>query len=164
MRELVEAYAISNVRLVEGGPTRQESVWRAVQEASTTRVITHNAALPFVTPRLVENVVREDCDCVTTVTPVHESICRGGDFAEEALDRSRLRYINSPQSFRTEVLRTCHELARIDGYRSVSDCELIMHYGYKARFVPGNEMNFKITHPEGPDCGRGSPEEPRNHA
>ena len=147
MQDLFKEHGITNVRIVEGGATRQESVWLALQHVSTERIISHNAVLPFVTRRLVDNVVKENYDCVTTVTPVHKSVCRGNGFAEEVLNRSELCYIDSPQSFHTEALYSCHERARHDEYSAVSDCQLLVHYGHRVRFVRGNETNFKITTP-----------------
>lgn len=148
MAELLTSHGISGALLVEGGATRQESVWKAVRAAKTDRVLTHNAVLPFVTPHLVNRITQENYDCVTTVTLVHESICSGEDFAEEILDRSRLRYINSPQCFDRMVLLACHEKARLEGYKAVSDCQLLMHYGHTIRFIQGPETNFKITTPK----------------
>lgn len=145
MSELLAEYRITNFIVVEGGEVRAESVRNGLEHVVTERVITHNAALPFVTKRLVDQVVAEDYDCVTTVTPLEHNLCEGEAFGERVVPRSRLKLINTPQSFRTRVFRECHERARRDGYSPQTDCELMLHYGRTVRFVPGTSANFKIT-------------------
>jgi len=145
MNGILSEYRISNFVLVKGGEVRAESVRNGLDRVRSERVITHNAAMPFVTKRLVDQVVAEDYDCVTTVTPVEYNLCEGEAFAERIVPRAHLKLINTPQSFRTRVFRECHERARRDGYIPQSDCELMLHYGQTVRFVPGTANNIKIT-------------------
>lgn len=142
---MLRKYEITNFEIVYGGATRQDSVRLSLEHARTKRVITHNAALPFVTQTLIDQVVREDFPCVTTVTPVHQSLCRGGEFAEEIVPPQHLMWINTPQSFQTEAFRECHRRANQDRLVVRTDCELMLHYGYQVKFVPGVPENFKIT-------------------
>ena len=145
VNELLLAHRITNFELVRGGDTRQESVRLALEHVSSERVITHNAALPFVTQELINNVVREDYPCVTTVTPMLYGLCRGDEFAVEMVQPEGLKLINTPQTFHTQVFRECHRKAYEDQVTFKSDCELMLHYGYPVRFVEGNLKNFKIT-------------------
>lgn len=145
MNEILSEHRISRFVLVQGGEARAESVRRGLDRVQSERVITHNAALPFVTKKLVDQVVAENYDCVTTVTPVESNLCEGEAFAERIVSRARLKHINTPQSFRTQVFRECHEKARREGYVPLSDCELMLHYGHTVRFVPGATTNIKIT-------------------
>lgn len=147
VNDLLLRHRITNFELVLGGDTRQESVRLALERVSSHRVITHNAALPFVTPELIANVVREDYPCVTTVTPMAYNLCRGDEFAEEVLQAEGLKLINTPQTFHTQLFRECHRKAHEGQLYVKSDCELMMHYGYPVRFVKGNLNNFKITTP-----------------
>ena len=145
--DLLSRHGISNFELVQGGQTRQESMRSALDHVQTRRVITHNAALPFVTEGLVTNVVREDYPCVTTVTPMEYSLCWGRDFATEMVRPDDLQVINTPQSFHTAALRGCHQRAHAEGVTVRTDCELMLRYGYTVRFVEGHPTNFKITTP-----------------
>ncbi len=144
---LLSEHGITNVELVCGGDTRQESVRLALEHVRSNRVITHNAALPFVTRELIENVVHEDYPCVTTVTPLAYNLCRGDQFAVEMVPSAGLKLINTPQSFHTEAFRQCHRRAYEEQLSVKSDCELMLHYGYPVRFVEGSLENFKITTP-----------------
>ncbi|GEM_PF-1409035 len=147
MREVLSEYGISNWVLVEGGEVRSASVRHGLAQVRTERVITHNAVMPLVTERLVNQVVTEDYDCVTTVTPLEHNLCEGEDFGANIVPRRGLKLINTPQSFRTQIFRDCHEKAAREGYIPASDCELMLHYGCQVRFVPGIPENFKITVP-----------------
>jgi len=147
MHEVLSEYRISDFVLVEGGTTRAESVWNGLVRVQTERVVTHNAAVPFVTKRLVDQVVAEIHDCVTTATPMPYNLCEGEHFAERIVPRARLKLINTPQCFRTQAFRECHERARREGFVPTSDCELMLRYGRTVRLVPGTPQNFKITTP-----------------
>ena len=143
--QLLQEYGIEGWELVLGGATRQESVRSVLERVQTRRVLTHNAALPFITTELIRNVADKDDPCVTTVTPFHRALCRGTEFAAQMVDRSDLNLINTPQSFDTHLFRECHRQAAREGRRFRTDCGLMMHYGHRVRFVPGSEANFKIT-------------------
>ena len=147
MEEVLQTYRISNYVLVEGGSSRADSVCNGLRQVRSRRVITHNAVMPFITERLIHQVAAEDYDCVTTVTPLEYNLCLGEEFGKRIVPREDLKLINTPQSFRTEVFRDCHERARQEGYVPASDTELMLHYGRTVRFVPGTERNFKITTP-----------------
>ncbi|MHC4517212.1 MAG: IspD/TarI family cytidylyltransferase [Planctomycetota bacterium] len=147
MDAVLREYHIANYVLVEGGESRAASVYNGLSQVQRDRVITHNAVMPFVEEHLIRQVAAEDHDCVTTVTPLEYNLCEVDEFGERIVPRQRLRLINTPQSFRTEVFRDCHERARREGYVPASDTELMLHYGRTVRFVPGTERNFKITTP-----------------
>ena len=142
---LLEQYGISNWVLAIGGDSRQESVRRGLERVLTPRVVVHNAVVALVTRKLIENVIAVDCDCVTTGTELQDNLVRGAEFALEPVDRKELRIINSPQSFRTAVLRECHARALQEGVQTKSDCELMLKYHRQVRLVPGTARNFKIT-------------------
>ena len=147
VQDLFLQYQITKFDLVRGGETRQESVRLALEHVQTDRVITHNAALPFVTKELIRNVVRENYPCVTTVTPLGYSLCRGEEFAEEIVHPENLQVINTPQTFHTKAFRQCHRRAHQENQEFKTDCELMLRNGYQIKFVQGDPENFKITTP-----------------
>jgi 2-C-methyl-D-erythritol 4-phosphate cytidylyltransferase len=147
MDAALRKFHISNFVLVDGGESRAASVCNGLRRVQRDRVITHNAVMPFVTEHLVRQVATLDEDCVTTVTPLEYNLCEGDKFGERIVPRQRLKLINTPQSFRTQVFRDCHEQAQREAYVPASDTELMLHYDRTVRFVPGTECNFKITTP-----------------
>ena len=145
--DMLSKHEITNFEIVRGGNTRQESVRLALDHVRTERVLTHNAALPFVTRRLIDNVVLENYPCVTTVTPMEYSLCRGDTFADEIVQLDGLKLINTPQSFHSKAFRECHRQAHQERVTVRTDCELMLRYGYSVKFVEGDPKNFKITTP-----------------
>lgn len=143
-RDLIAHHGRAGWTLVAGGRTRAESVRLGLAHVRSERVVTHNAAMAFVTRQLVEQVRGED-DCITTATPLEDNLCEGDDVAERIVPRARLKYINTPQSFRTGLFRAAHERAHREGFTPLSDTELMLHCGHTVRFVQGTPANFKIT-------------------
>ncbi|MGH2695042.1 MAG: IspD/TarI family cytidylyltransferase, partial [Actinomycetota bacterium] len=54
----------------------------------------------------------------------------------------------TPQAFRTQVLRAAHERAESEGHLATDDAELVERYGGTIAIVEGSRANLKITFPE----------------
>ena len=145
--EILDQFGISNYKLVEGGKTRQESVNLGLECVRTSSVITHNAAVALVTRDLIEQLQFFDEDCVTTAMPQKFNLARGDEWAHEIMDKEGMFVIDSPQIFKTEVLKSCHKKALEEGLNFNSDSGLMIHYGHTVRLVSGSSRNFKITTP-----------------
>jgi 2-C-methyl-D-erythritol 4-phosphate cytidylyltransferase len=145
IERILREHGISNTVLVEGGSTRQESVRAGLDQAATPRILTHNAAVPFVTSEMVERVLAEDADCVTTATEVQDNLVRFEKNALLPVSRRGLQIINSPQSFHTARFRDAHTRGKAEGKQFNSDAELMLHYGYSLILVPGPAWSFKVT-------------------
>lgn len=142
---LLEKYKISNWIMTPGGSTRQESVRRGLALATTPRVITHNAAVPFITPAMIKQVTSIDADCVTTASEVQDNMVRADQGSLLSVPRKGLQVVNSPQTFRADVLRHAHDRADLEGKQFNSDAELMLNYGHVPHLVPGPAWSFKIT-------------------
>jgi len=94
---------------------------------------------------VVHSPDQRDADCVTTRTPLEMNLVRGDDIAEIAIPRDELKVINSPQCFRTEVLRECHERAADQGLAFPTETALMLLFKKQVRLVPGPARHFKIT-------------------
>jgi 2-C-methyl-D-erythritol 4-phosphate cytidylyltransferase len=145
--DILNRFSIQNCVLVEGGPTRQESVRLGLSRVRTPRVIIHNAAVALVEQSAIELVASVNGDCITTATRLEVNIVCGDDFAEKALPKERLSVINSPQCFVTSVLKNCHQRATEAQMEFASETELMLHYNHSVRLVRGTPRNFKITTP-----------------
>ena len=143
-----------DLRVVPGGATRAASVANALEAVGTELVAIHDAARPLVTPDLIEGVVATliadpDASGAIAATPVTDTIKQAGEgpsaVVETTLDRGRLWAAQTPQVFRTELLRAALEKARAEG-RSGTDCaQLVEALGVAVRVVPGDADNWKIT-------------------
>ena len=141
------------ITVVAGGPTRQESVWLALQAApdDADLVIVHDAVRPFITRRLIDAVVgaARRSGAAICALPVSETVKRvRGDEVETTIDRAGLWTVQTPQVFRADVLREAHEKARRDGVVGTDDAALVERLGHPVKVVRGLGENLKITTPE----------------
>ena len=140
------------VKIVEGGATRQESVWRALQAAPSDAeiVLVHDAVRPFITRALIDAIRTAAAahGAVLCALPIVETVKRVVDgVVESTLDRSALWAVQTPQGFRASLLREAHEKARRDGIVGTDDAMLVERLGHPVRVVPGLAENVKITTP-----------------
>ena len=142
----------SRVEVVAGGATRQESVWNALQAAPIDAevVLVHDAVRPFIDRRLIDAVVSAAAahGAAICALPIAETVKRVRDGVVQAtLDRSDLWSVQTPQAFRSALLREAHEKARRDGVVGTDDATLVERLGHPVRVVPGLAGNVKITTP-----------------
>ena len=137
--------------LVPGGPERQDSVWNGLCKlpAGASIVAIQDAARPCTSRELIVATVvaaRETGAAVATQA-VTDTIKESGDgkLIERTLDRSRLWAVQTPQTFRVEVIRRALEAVRKKGLIITDDtaaCELI---GQPVRLVLSAAPNPKVT-------------------
>ena len=149
-RACVEDLGI-DARLVEGGETRQESVRTALAAVpgSVDIVAVHDAARPFAPPdlfaRALEAVAR-GADGVVPVIAIADTVLRvHGENVEGAERREELALGQTPQAFRTSVLREAHAKAEAAGASFTDDASMLRWAGFEVRAIPGDPDNVKIT-------------------
>jgi 2-C-methyl-D-erythritol 4-phosphate cytidylyltransferase len=143
--------ALDDVELVAGGDTRRASVAAGLERVPTEVVVVHDAARPLVTRAAVEAVVAalEGCDGALVAVPVDETLKRVVDErVVSTVDRSGLWRAQTPQAFRTEVLRAAHRRAAEEGLDASDDAQLVERGGGQIGVVASTSGNLKITYPE----------------
>jgi 2-C-methyl-D-erythritol 4-phosphate cytidylyltransferase len=141
-------------RVVEGGATRTESVWRGLQtldEARTSIVAVHDGVRPFVTSVEIERTVRAagEIGAAVLCAPVTDTIkVIDGARIAHTLPRDHLRRALTPQCFRYELLRRAFERARTEQIEATDDSALVELCGVEVAVVEGDARNIKITRPE----------------
>ena len=143
-----------DVPMVSGGATRQESVWRGLQALSgqCDGVLVHDGARCLVTADVIQRcmVSVEKCGTGVAAVPVTDTIKTVSD-ANIALDtpnRTSLRAVQTPQGFKTDLLRRAHEQAQRDGFLGTDDASLVERLGVPVQLTEGNRRNIKLTTPE----------------
>ncbi|HET7623868.1 MAG TPA: 2-C-methyl-D-erythritol 4-phosphate cytidylyltransferase, partial [Verrucomicrobiae bacterium] len=141
-------------RIVTGGAERQDSVWNGLQAVSsgTEIVAIQDAARPCTNAALIEATISaaRETGAAVAAQPVTDTIkeSRDGKFAERTLDRAKLWAVQTPQTFRLEIIRRALAEVRRKGLSVTDDtaaCELI---GQPVRLVAGVQPNPKVTRPE----------------
>jgi len=155
-----EHYPKKQVRLVEGGDTRQQSVENALASLApdTDLVAVHDAVRPFIDTELVESVIAEAAHTgaaivgivpVDTVKRVHKNVIRA------TLPREHLVMAQTPQVFRFELLKKAFESAKQDGFVGTDEASLVERLEQvDVHVVQGTDRNIKITKPTDMDLAR----------
>jgi len=139
--------------LAIGGKERQDSVWNGLQCLSEKIEIVaiQDAARPCTSLALIQSTIeaaRQDGAAVAA-QPVTDTIklSEDGKFISRHLDRSVLWAVQTPQTFRVDVIRRALAKVRQAGAQVTDDtaaCELI---GQPVRLIHGKEPNPKVTIP-----------------
>jgi 2-C-methyl-D-erythritol 4-phosphate cytidylyltransferase len=141
-------------RVVPGGATRGESIWRGLQSvrAATAEIIAvHDGVRPFVTPEEIERTVRaaQTSGAAILTAPVVDTIKEVEDErVVRTLARAQLRRALTPQCFRYELLRRAFESAPELVAGATDDSSLVETLGVAVAIVEGDARNIKITRPE----------------
>ncbi len=137
---------------VEGGATRQESVFRCFEAAPPhPLVVVHDGARPFVSPGLVSRVIAEaeKSGAALAALPVSDTLKRVGEGGVVLSTPARDEFwqAQTPQAFRWEVFLEAMRKAREEGMTATDDAALVERLGVEVRVVRGEESNFKVTTP-----------------
>jgi 2-C-methyl-D-erythritol 4-phosphate cytidylyltransferase len=155
VRALAAAVGIDDLRLVEGGGRRQDSVRAGLEVAGDAPLVcVHDAVRPLC-PRALFLAVVEAArrhGAATAAIPVVDSVKRvrrDGELAVVAatLDRSELVAVQTPQAFDAALLRRAHAVALGEGVVADDDCALVEHLGMVVAVVEGDPRNLKVTRP-----------------
>jgi 2-C-methyl-D-erythritol 4-phosphate cytidylyltransferase len=142
-----------SIRLVEGGAQRQDSVQAGLKAVSDSSeyVMVHDAARPFVTKELVDVVLAAAklSGAAVCGAPCSDSLKEVGEdgLVMRTVDRSKLWTVQTPQIFRTKLLRDAYQAALKDGAIFTDDTAVVENRGHPVRIVLYNGINLKITTP-----------------
>ncbi|WP_174274733.1 bifunctional 2-C-methyl-D-erythritol 4-phosphate cytidylyltransferase/2-C-methyl-D-erythritol 2,4-cyclodiphosphate synthase [Sphingomonas bacterium] len=129
-----------------GGVLRRESVARGLTAVDSERVLVHDAARPFLPPEVVDRLLAalDGRDGAVPVLPVADTLALGGDALGDIVPRQSLVRVQTPQAFRTEVLRSAH--AGWDALiEATDDAQMVRKAGHQIAMVEGSAMLEKLT-------------------
>jgi 2-C-methyl-D-erythritol 4-phosphate cytidylyltransferase len=141
------------IQLIQGGTTRQESVYRGLQglPADAERVLIHDGARCLATPELFDRCTAalQHCTGLIAAIPVKDTIKVVGaeNLIESTPDRSQLWAAQTPQGFVVKDLLNCHEEGLRQGWAVTDDAMLFEQCGLPVTLVQGEETNLKVTTP-----------------
>ncbi len=131
--------------VVPGGPTRSSSVragLAAVPEHANV-IVVHDASRPLASIELWRAVIAAVAgghDSAVPAIPVTDTLREVGG---ATVDRSRFLAVQTPQAFRSELLRRAHQ----GEGEATDDAGLVETIGGKVVVVDGEHDNVKITTP-----------------
>ena len=156
-QDLLSDKRFTNVKVCEGGTTRQESLYNAVtfigKHFPTTDddiIVSHDVARPFVSRRSIEENIKamEIWDAVDTVIPATDTIVEAVDqkSVSHIPDRKNMFQGQTPQTFRRRNYLEIYEKLSSDYLETVTDAARILaEHGCSVGLVRGDEFNIKVT-------------------
>ncbi len=136
---------------VEGGLTREDSVWNAFEKISSNNdiVLVHDAARPLIQPSLIQKVIEslQSCDAVIPglkIKPTLKEVNEKG-YILKTHDRERLWEAQTPQGFKKDILRKAFEQAGENRAKATDEACLLEWMKIPVKMIEGNERNIKIT-------------------
>lgn len=162
---IVEKYQFTKVKKIcAGGKERYNSVYNGlciVEELSddvkNEIVLIHDGARPFVTHEMIDKSVENMIlgSACTLGVPVKDTIkivceIHGELFGKDTPDRNTLYQIQTPQTFRYELIRKSYERMLGDVNHNITDDTMIVEQygGMGCGIIMGSYTNIKITTPE----------------
>ena len=137
------------VQLVAGGETRFQSVRNGLRAISGEGLVAiHDGVRPFVSHRTIEDsfrVAEEEGTAVAAVAP-KDSIRVLNAEGSHALDRRRLRLIQTPQTFRLSLIQQAFLTEEMPEF--TDDASVAERAGFPIHLIEGSYENLKITTPE----------------
>ena len=135
-----------NHKIIEGGATRQESVYNGLCNADCDFVLIHDGARPMITPEIINKTISlvHDKKAVTVMTKTIDTIkeVENGKIIR-TLDRSKLYNTQTPQAFEYNLIKSTHE--KLKGQNYTDDAGMVEALGYDVYIVNGDYKNIKIT-------------------
>lgn len=150
-------------QVVSGGTNRTESVrngLNAIQEEEGLIAI-HDGVRPLISTALIAasfKTAKEKGNAVASVR-LKDSIRRiiqldhsrksddSGSGYSQAEDREQFRIIQTPQTFRLEIIKKAYKLTAVQEVLS-DDASVIEKHGWNIYLIEGDYRNIKVTTPE----------------
>lgn len=140
-----------NIKLVEGGSSREESTFNGLQEVSNDSnfVICHDGARPLISKKTILNVINELSNYKAVITGVKAKdtvkIISSDLEVISTPDRRSLYNIQTPQAFEKNII--------LEGYKKffeengfvTDDASIVEKLNVRIKLVEGEYSNIKIT-------------------
>lgn len=144
---LQELFDSPKVKIIEGGNTRQKSVYNALQVVKNDYVLIHDGARPLIRKDTIAYVLEAvlDKDAVTVMTKTTDTIKEVDSTGRiiRTIDRSKLYNTQTPQAFKTSIIKEAHEKLKDGNF--TDDCSMLEELNIPVYIVNGSYTNIKIT-------------------
>lgn len=135
------------IKIIEGGNTRQKSVYNALQVIKNEYVLIHDGARPLIRKDTIAYVLEAvvDKNAVTVMTKTTDTIKEVDSTGRiiRTIDRAKLYNTQTPQAFKTSIIKDAHEKLKDGNY--TDDCSMLEALNIPVYIVNGSYTNIKIT-------------------
>lgn len=148
-QEIIDAFFdYSRVHITVGGRTRFHSVQNGLKLVDEDSVVfVHDAVRCLLTTALIrrcyDSVIQ--FGSAIPVVAINDSIRMVAENGNEAVDRSLLRAVQTPQAFYSKILLPAFNIDYKDHF--TDEATVVEAFGLRMNLVDGEETNIKITRP-----------------
>ncbi|MDR1168037.1 MAG: 2-C-methyl-D-erythritol 4-phosphate cytidylyltransferase [Heliobacteriaceae bacterium] len=148
MEDLKKIFS-KNIKIIEGGTTRQESVFNGLKVCKCDYVLIHDGARPVISPedinRAVEMTIEKHAmtaaaKTIDTIKEVENGVIT------RTISREKLYNTQTPQGFEYNLIKAAHE--KFAGDNFTDDAGMVEALGKPVYILEGSHKNIKITTPE----------------
>jgi len=137
------------VTTVAGGETRYQSVANGLKHVEDDGIVfVHDGARPLVTEGLIIRCYKQALEKGSAIPAIaaRESMRFMEDGISRSLDREALRVIQTPQTFRTNILLPAFSQPFQSSF--TDEANVVEAMGTSVHLIEGMSENIKVTHPE----------------
>ncbi|MCH8032627.1 MAG: 2-C-methyl-D-erythritol 4-phosphate cytidylyltransferase [Bacteroidetes bacterium] len=153
LNDLKEKYNLSKIsKVVEGGITRQDSVYNALKSltaaaAAADLIAVHDAARPLLPQKVLTDAVKtaKQKGNALVCIKAKDTLIKGNKLVELYLVRNEMYYVQTPQIFSYSILMKAMKNAYENNFIGTDESTLVRQIGEKVNIVEGSVFNFKIT-------------------
>ena len=135
------------IKFVEGGNTRQKSVFNALKHVQNEYVIIHDGARPLIKEGVISQVMDSvvEFSAVSVMTKTTDTIKEVNEdgLIVKTIDRSKLYNTQTPQAFKTSLIRDAHY--KFLDMEFTDDSAMLEELNIPVYVVLGSYTNIKIT-------------------
>lgn len=135
------------VKIIEGGSTRQESVFKGLEAVDCDYVLIHDGARPMITSEIIKRTMDEVASkkAVSVMTKTVDTIKKVDTNGRiiETVDRTQLYNTQTPQAFEYNLIKSVHE--QYKGQNFTDDAGMVEANGAEVYIVEGDYRNIKVT-------------------
>lgn len=136
-----------SVKIVQGGNSRQESVYNGLLALNCDYVLIHDGARPMITPEIIHAAMSavEKYNAVSVMTKTIDTIKEVDEDGKiiRTIDRTKLYNTQTPQAFEYNLIKSVHE--KLQGQSFTDDAGMVESLGYDVYAVQGDYRNIKVT-------------------
>jgi 2-C-methyl-D-erythritol 4-phosphate cytidylyltransferase len=138
-----------DLTIVAGGDTRFQSVKNGLAGIPNEAIVfVQDGVRPLVSPSLIAACYKQALEKGSAIPaiPVTDSMRIVKDETSEPVDRSLLRIIQTPQTFRASILLPAMEQPYQESF--TDEASVVEAFGQQVYLIEGERSNIKITTPE----------------
>lgn len=135
------------IKIIEGGASRQETVYHCIQNTKADFVLIHDGARPLLKQQYISQCIEsmKEWKGVTIGVPSKDTIKITNEegIVIQTTKRNHTWAVQTPQCFERKTLLRMHEKYKQE--KVTDDCMLLEKEGEKIKIIKGDYTNIKIT-------------------